>query len=193
MTDGTHQDVQKFVEMKNSKYDVYYELFSAALAKTTDSHGKEGEGTIELHTHSYCCLDYSQIYDVVRYELHHIKKKLKDELDCRDTVQDYLCPGCERRYNALDALQLISPTGETFHCGNCNGDLKLAADEMGDGDDNARRRRREKVQNLPCPEFGILQDREARASAAHCAANGDASGNDPSKSSQGYGGTPSKG
>ncbi|KAI3911005.1 hypothetical protein MKW98_015662 [Papaver atlanticum] len=190
--------------------------FSAAVANTTDGHGKEGEEKIKLHTHSYCCLDYSQIYDVVRYRHHRMKKKLKDELDCRNTVQEYVCPGCKRRYNALDALQLISLTGEGFHCENCNGELvaesdKLAADEMGDGDDNARRRRREKlrdmlqkmegqlkplleqlnrVKDLPCPEFGTLQAWEARASAARRAAHGDANGNDPSKSSQQYGGTP---
>lgn len=48
-----------------------------------------------------------------------------------------------------------------------------------------------RVKDLPVPEFGTLQAWEARASAA-ARANGDSSGNDPSKSSQGlgYGGTP---
>lgn len=46
------------------------------------------------------------------------------------------------------------------------------------------------MKDLPCPEFGTLQAWEARASAAHRAAHGDANGNDPSKSSQQYGGTP---
>ncbi|OVA05042.1 Transcription factor TFIIE [Macleaya cordata] len=195
-------------------------IFSAAIAATADGHhnGKEGEEKIKLHTHSYCCLDYSQIYDVVRYRLHRMKKKLKDELENRNTVQEYVCPDCGRRYTAFDALQLISPHDESFHCESCNGELvaesdKLAAEEMGDGDDNARRRRREKlkdmlqkmegqlkplmdqltrVKDLPVPEFGTLQAWEARASAASRAANGDSSANDPSKSSQGqgYGGTP---
>lgn len=57
------------------------------------------------------------------------------------------------RYTALDALRLISPEDEYFHCESCNGELvaesdKLAAQEMGDGDDNARRRRREKVKDM---------------------------------------------
>ena len=60
---------------------------------------------------------------------------------------------CMSRYSALDALRLISPNDEYFHCEKCNGELvaesdKLAAEEMGEGDDNARRRRREKLKDM---------------------------------------------
>lgn len=191
-------------------------IFSAAIAATGDGMGKEGEEKIKLHTHSYCCLDYSQIHDVVRYRLHRLKKKLKDELENKNTVQEYICPNCSRRYTALDALRLVSLEDEYFHCESCNGELvaesdKLAAQEAGDGDDNARRRRREKlkdtlqkmevqlkplmdqlsrVKDLPVPEFGSLQAWEARAHAAGRGGSGDAGANDGSKSSQGYGGTP---
>jgi len=46
------------------------------------------------------------------------------------------------RYNALDALRLISFEDEDFHCELCNGKLevesdKLAAQEGGDGDETA--------------------------------------------------------
>lgn len=193
-------------------------IYSAAVAATADAHtGRDGEEKIKLHTHSYCCLDYAQIYDVVRYRLHRMKKKLKDELDNKNTVQEYICPNCSRRYTALDASRLVSFEDEYFHCENCNGELvaesdKLAGQEMGDGDDNARRRRREKlrdllqklevelkplmdqlsrVKDLQVPEFGTLQAWEVRANALARAANGDSSVNDPSKSSQGgYNGTP---
>lgn len=42
---------------------------------------------------------------------------------------------------------------EYFHCESCNGELvaesdKLASQEGGDGDDNARRRRREKLKDM---------------------------------------------
>uniref|UniRef100_A0A5B6Z2M8 HTH TFE/IIEalpha-type domain-containing protein n=1 Tax=Davidia involucrata TaxID=16924 RepID=A0A5B6Z2M8_DAVIN len=194
-------------------------IYSAAVAATVDGlqTGREGDEKIKLHTHSYCCLDYAQIYDVVRYRLHRMRKKLKDELDNKNTVQEYICPNCAKRYTALDALRLVSPDDEYFHCESCNGELvaesdKLAAQEMGDGDDNARRRRREKlkdmlqkmeeqlkplmeqlnrVKDLPVPEFGTLQAWELRANAAG-RVNGDSTANDSSKSSQGlgYGGTP---
>jgi transcription initiation factor TFIIE subunit alpha len=192
---------------KGAKY------FGAAVAATQQT-GREGEEKIKLHTHSYCCLDYAQIYDVVRYRLHRMRKKLKDELDNKNTVQEYICPNCSRRYNALDALRLISPEDESFHCENCNGELvaesdKLAAQEMGDGDDNARRRHREKlrdilqtmevqlkplteqlnrVKDLPVPEFGTLSAWEVRANEA-ARANGDSTSNDPNKSSLDYRGT----
>lgn len=194
-------------------------VYSAAVAATADGQPltKEGEEKMKLHTHSYCCLDYAQIYDVVRYRIHRMKKKLKDELDSRNTIQEYICPNCGRRFSAFDALQLWSQNDEYFHCENCNSELvaesdKLAAEEMGDGDDNARRRRREKlkdmlqkmeeqlkpltlqlarVKDLPVPEFGTLQAWEARANAV-ARMNGDSNANDSSKSSQGagYGGTP---
>lgn len=193
-------------------------MHNAAIAATADGQQpvKEGDEKNKIHTHSYCCLDYAQIYDVVRYRLHRMKKKLKDELDSRNTIQQYICPNCGRRYSAFDALQLVSMIDEYFHCENCNGELiaesdKLAADEMGDGDDNARRRRREKlrdmlqkmedqlkplmtqlarVKDLPVPEFGGLLAWEARAHAA-ARVTGDSNSID-SKSSQGqgYGGTP---
>ncbi|KAK4397947.1 Transcription initiation factor IIE subunit alpha [Sesamum angolense] len=195
-------------------------IYNAAVAATADGQqtGREGDEKLKMHTHSYCCLDYAQIYDVVRYRLHRMKKKLKDELESKNTVQEYICPNCSKRYTALDALRLISPYDEYFHCESCNGVLvaesdKLAAQELGDGDDNARRRRHEnlkdmltkmeeqlkplidqlaRVKDLPVPEFGSLQAWELRANAAGRSINGDLNANDPSKSSQGlgFGGTP---
>ncbi|CAA3013619.1 general transcription factor IIE subunit 1 [Olea europaea subsp. europaea] len=193
-------------------------IYSAAIAATGDGQpgGREGDEKLKMHTHSYCCLDYAQIYDVVRYRLHRMKKMLKDELESKNTVQEYICPNCSKRYTALDALRLISPHDEYFHCESCDGILvaeadKLAAQELGDGDDSARKRRQEKlkdmlqnmeeqlkplidqlgrVKDLTVPEFGSLQAWELQ-NAAGRAANGD-HGNDPSKSSQGlgFGGTP---
>ncbi|KAJ6890831.1 general transcription factor IIE subunit 1-like [Populus alba x Populus x berolinensis] len=115
--------------------------------------GSREDDKNKLHTHSYCCLDYAQIYDVVRYRLHRMRKMIKDELENNNAVQQYICPSCGRRYNALDALRLISLVDEYFHCENCDGVLvaesdKLAAQEGGDGDDNARKRRREKLKDM---------------------------------------------
>ncbi|KAG8386963.1 hypothetical protein BUALT_Bualt03G0203300 [Buddleja alternifolia] len=192
-------------------------IYNAAVAATADGqpNGREGDEKLKMHTHSYCCLDYSQIYDVVRYRLQRMRKKLKDELESKNTVQEYICPNCSKRYTALDALRLITTYDEYFHCESCNGVLvaesdKFAAQELGDGDDNARRRRHEKlkdmltkmeeqlkplidqlgrVKDLPAPEFGSLQAWELRANVAG-RSNGDPNANDPSKSSLGFGGTP---
>ncbi|CAJ1944344.1 unnamed protein product [Sphenostylis stenocarpa] len=115
-------------------------IYSAAVAATADGHqtAKEGE---------------EKIYDVIRYRLHRMKHKLKDELENKNTLQEYICPNCGKRYNALDALRLLSFEDEDFHCESCDGKLeveidKIAAQDGGDGDDNARRRRREKLKDM---------------------------------------------
>ncbi|WOL18964.1 general transcription factor IIE subunit 1 [Canna indica] len=193
-------------------------IFNAAMAATADGQQgtKEGDEKMKMHMHSYCCLDYAQIYDVVRYRMHRMKKKIKDELDNRNTIQEYICPNssCGRRYSAFDVLQLMSMDGESFLCENCKAELteseKLAAEELGDGDDRKRRHEKLKdmlrkmeeqlkplvtqlnrVKDLPAPEFGTLLAWEARAHAA-AQATGDSNANDSSKSSQGQGytGTP---
>ncbi|WJX90177.1 hypothetical protein P8452_72103 [Trifolium repens] len=132
-------------------------IYSAAVAATADATtGKEGEEKVKLHTHFYCCLDYAQIYDVVRYRLHCMKHKLKDELENKNSIQEYICTNCGKRCNALDALRLLSYEDADFHCERCNRTLevesaKLAAQEggdAGDGDENARRRRREKLKDM---------------------------------------------
>ncbi|KAH0687522.1 hypothetical protein KY285_018098 [Solanum tuberosum] len=193
-------------------------VYNSAVAATVDGlqNGKEGDDKIKMHTHSYCCLDYAQIYDVVRYRLHRMKKKLRDELDNKNTVQEYICPNCGKRYTALDALRLISPVDEYFHCESCNEELvaesdKLASQGTTDGDDNDRRRRREKledmlhrveaqlkplmdqlarVKDLPAPEFGSLQAWEVRANAVARGANGDNANDSKSGQGLGFGGTP---
>lgn len=57
------------------------------------------------------------------------------------------------RYNALDALRLVSFEDDDFHCESCNGKLevendKFVAQEGGDGDENARRWRHEKLKDM---------------------------------------------
>lgn len=57
------------------------------------------------------------------------------------------------RYTALDAARLISEDGENFLCESCQGELvaesdKLAGQDVGDADENVRRRRREKLKEM---------------------------------------------
>ncbi|CAO2038531.1 unnamed protein product [Urochloa humidicola] len=182
---------------------------SASAANDGQPVTKEGQEKAKMHTHSYCCLDYAQICDVLRYRIHRMKKKLKDELNSRNTIQHYICPSCSKRYSAFDALQLVSCMDEYFHCERCNGELvaesdKLASEEMGDGIDNVRKGRHEqlkdmlqrideqlkplivqldRVKNLPAPEFGSLQSLERAIVGAF--ANGDNGAADSSRNSQG--------
>ncbi|KAG8089096.1 hypothetical protein GUJ93_ZPchr0011g28272 [Zizania palustris] len=160
-------------------------ISSAASSTAGDVHPEGGEN-VKMHTHSYCYLDYVQIHDVVRYRILRMNKKLKDELDDRDTIQKYVCPNCEKRYSALDALHLVRYMDDSFHCEHCNGELlpeneNLLLEELLYGGDNSRKHKHDKLKNmqermeeqlkplisqldivkdLPFPEFGSLQDWE---------------------------------
>ncbi|KMZ74042.1 putative Transcription initiation factor iie, alpha subunit [Zostera marina] len=74
---------------------------------------------------SYYCLDYSQIYDVVRYRIFKMIKKIEDELANKITIQDlkYICPNCNRNYSFLDASYLVSSSGQYFECELCKTEL----------------------------------------------------------------------
>ena len=60
------------------------------------------------------------------------------------------------RYSALDATRLINVFSELFECENCQTELVEESDkfavaaptDVADGEDNARRRRREKLKEL---------------------------------------------
>ncbi|KAL4182286.1 hypothetical protein AMTRI_Chr12g275210 [Amborella trichopoda] len=126
-------------------------VYNAALAATGDGQlNGNSEEKMKMNTHSYCCLDYALIYVIVRYIIHRMKKKLKDDMEDKNTIQKYECPNCKQKDFSLDALQLINMHDESFHCENCNAELvaesdKTAVEEMGDGDDNARQRMWEKL------------------------------------------------
>lgn len=198
-------------------------VYNAAIAAVSDGAPveKEGEEKLKVHTHSYCCLDYAQVYDIVRYRIHRARKKIRDELEDRNAIQEYVCPNpsCGRRYSALDATRLINVFTELFHCENCQTELVEESDkfavaapaDVADGEDNARRRRREKlkdllekldkqlqplqvqlqrVKDLTPPDFGTLVQWEKRAIGSIRA--GGESNEDPVKAAhaQGLTGTP---
>lgn len=45
------------------------------------------------HTYTYCSIDYALALDVMRYRLLRARKKLRDEVDDKNVVQEYICPG----------------------------------------------------------------------------------------------------
>ncbi|KAF9610551.1 hypothetical protein IFM89_023216 [Coptis chinensis] len=106
-----------------------------------------------------------------------MRKKLKDELENRNTVQEYVCP-CQRRfvthglelsifhiyiylfipiahsclvfrYTAFDALQLVSPDDESFRCESCRGELVAESDKFAaeEGDIDDNARKRRRNLN----------------------------------------------
>lgn len=47
----------------------------------------------KYHTYTYCAIDYALALDVMRYRLLRARKKLRDEVDDKNVVQEYVCPG----------------------------------------------------------------------------------------------------
>ncbi|KAI8554609.1 hypothetical protein RHMOL_Rhmol05G0111000 [Rhododendron molle] len=108
-----------------------------------------------LITHIVVWTMHRYMMSYVMYRLHRMRKKLKDEIQNKKTVQEYLCPNCGKRYTALDALQLIaSPEDEYFCCESCNGELVAdsdnlaAAREMGNGPKDMLRKLEEQLKPL---------------------------------------------
>ncbi|KAH0941362.1 hypothetical protein HID58_000999 [Brassica napus] len=187
-------------------------IYNVAVAAT--AHGREVDN-VKLHTQSYCCLDYQHMYDTARLRLQKIKRKLKDELEDKYTLQKYGCPNCNRKYSALDALRLISMEDDAFHCERCNGVLvvecnNLSSKEVVDGGDNAKRRQRQRLQfaevclkfkmqalmdqinrvnDIPFPVYESFPEWEARA-AMDARENGVFNNNDPFGSQGVNGSTP---
>ncbi|CAM0146077.1 unnamed protein product [Urochloa decumbens] len=91
--------------------------------KTNDAISEKEDGSFNVLAGSYCCLDYSQVVDVTRYRLHCMKKYLKENLDYTAVMEEYICCICKRSYSALDVVHLISKSGMTFRCENCEGEL----------------------------------------------------------------------
>nr|XP_034602562.1 general transcription factor IIE subunit 1-like isoform X2 [Setaria viridis] len=119
------------------------ELIKGTQVKINDAIAEKEDGKFNVFTGSYCCLDYSQVLDVTRYRLNHMKQSIKDKLDCAAMIQEYICCICERSYSALDVVHLISNSGNTFRCENCKGELSAQI-----GDDSARRESRAKYANM---------------------------------------------
>ncbi|CAA0395942.1 unnamed protein product [Arabidopsis thaliana] len=94
--------------------------------KSSATTNGRGEDKVKVHMYSYCCLDYSQIYDVIRYKLHRMKKEFKDVLEDKDNVQEYGCPNCKRKIKDLPVPSFESfPAWETrvAKAARENGDL----------------------------------------------------------------------
>ncbi|XP_025828461.1 general transcription factor IIE subunit 1-like [Panicum hallii] len=130
------------------------ELVKRAQVKTIDAVAKKENGTFNMLAGAYCCLDYSRVVDVTRYQLDRMKESFKEKPDCSTMIEDYMCCICKRSYSALDAVHLISNTGNTFRCESCKGELVAQS-----GDYTSRRESRAKSANMLIKSLKHQQER----------------------------------
>ncbi|GLJ25853.1 hypothetical protein SUGI_0495420 [Cryptomeria japonica] len=130
-----------------------------------------------FQTMTYISIDYAQIYDVLRYRLHHMNKKLSFNHDNkRDVQESYVCSKCEESYDVFTAME------NNFCCIRCNDLLKCAnASEILDERDELKIQLRQKVEeqlrpinnqlqmlkDLPPPQFVSLQEWQARSATSN--------------------------
>ncbi|KAF7806323.1 general transcription factor IIE subunit 1 [Senna tora] len=138
---------------------------------------KQGED-VKWRKYSYCCLDYEQVLDVLRYRLDHMEKKLKDDLE-KNELYGYLCPNCGKSYDAFHIfvwwLMLMASEDEDFRCEICKGNLKVESENLSAPKEDLLLKMKEQlkplmdqlnlVKDLPV-HFGSLAAWEAQATAA---------------------------
>ena len=71
----------------------------------------------------YYYIKYPQAIDAIKWKVHQIVAKLKDDLDKNSTPQGYICPMCSTRYSQLEAIALLNYERTQFICSLCEEPL----------------------------------------------------------------------
>lgn len=98
--------------------DVIPDAAATAMLGGTEVADENADGAPKQHTHSYCCLDYPTIVDVVQLKLHMMKRALKEADDDAAPVAAYCCPACDATFTSMDAMRMLDDDGD-FICDEC--------------------------------------------------------------------------
>jgi len=112
--------------------------------------GDDDEDAVQKqHTYSYWAVDYPRMYDMVQLRLFVMRRLIKDEVDAREVLAKYMCkaPQCGREYTSFDMPDLITPDG-TLCCTMCTGVVEQVLATGQTGDDEQRKERRKRLQQL---------------------------------------------
>ncbi|CDO94907.1 unnamed protein product [Kluyveromyces dobzhanskii CBS 2104] len=71
----------------------------------------------------YYYIKYPQAIDAIKWKVHQIVAKLKDDLDKNSTPQGYICPLCSTRFTQLEAIALLNYERTQFICSLCEEPL----------------------------------------------------------------------
>ena len=71
----------------------------------------------------YYYIKYPQAIDAIKWKVHQIVAKLKDDLDKNSTPQGYICPLCSTRFTQLEAIALLNYERTQFVCSLCEEPL----------------------------------------------------------------------
>lgn len=77
----------------------------------------------------YYYIKYPQAIDGMKWKVHQVVQRLKDDLDKNSAPNGYMCPICETKYTQLEAVQLLNFDRTEFLCSLC--DEPLVEDDSG--------------------------------------------------------------
>lgn len=71
----------------------------------------------------YYYIKYPQAVDGIKWKVHQVVQRLKDDLDKNSAPNGYMCPICETKYTQLEAVQLLNYDRTEFLCSLCEEPL----------------------------------------------------------------------
>ncbi|CAR22574.1 transcription factor TFIIE subunit TFA1 [Lachancea thermotolerans CBS 6340] len=71
----------------------------------------------------YYYIKYPQAIDAIKWKVHQIVSRLKDDLDKNSAPQGYMCPICQSKYSQLEAVSLLNYEKTQFLCSLCEEPL----------------------------------------------------------------------
>ncbi|CCH62803.1 hypothetical protein TBLA_0I01440 [Henningerozyma blattae CBS 6284] len=77
----------------------------------------------------YFYIKYPHAIDAIKWKVHQVVQRLKDDLDKNSAPNGYMCPICETKYTQLEAVQLLNYDRTEFLCSLC--DEPLIEDDSG--------------------------------------------------------------
>lgn len=80
-----------------------------------------------LLTRTYYYIHYIEAVDSIKWKIHALVKRVKDEISQFSDPQGYVCPTCNTKYSLIDAASLFNEAKEGFECSVC-GDVLIDDD-----------------------------------------------------------------
>lgn len=77
----------------------------------------------------YFYIKYPHAIDGIKWKVHQLVQRFKDDLDKNSAPNGYMCPICETKYSQLEAVQLLNYDRTEFLCSLC--DEPLIEDDSG--------------------------------------------------------------
>jgi transcription initiation factor TFIIE subunit alpha len=84
---------------------------------------KEETQPYKLFTRTYYYVHNIEAIDSIKWKIHTIVKKVKEEIGNFSEPQGYICPTCHTKYSLLDAASLLTDDKLNFECSICNDHL----------------------------------------------------------------------